>query len=225
MTISSAHYTSTASATHPVTPGHVIYNGPYDFSTFRASGDTRPFMRRRFLRRLDLHGVVTDVTMIPKYENRTHKRLDAILADEPIEFACTGYEYSIRLQEMPSADGSLSGRRVDVRLYGDIVHEIKIGDEVFIKAKHYILLHKITARKLYNLTTQNRVMPELHIPAGLVKLPLYLVGALFLGLLLMAFLTSEAGRLLLLLLGVLLVAIALPAAGIYFIWKHRGGRG
>lgn len=187
--------------------------------------DESPFMRS-FGRKIWIHGVVTDIRSMQQYRDKTHKLIDTFIGDEPHDFAHTTVEYALRVNALPSADGMPSSECIDVRLYGNYLGGFSIGDELKITGKRYLLLRKIAAKKVYNLTTGCSVTPELQIPAGLAKLPLNLVilGVLFLFIL--GLINTEGGAALLSMIGVLLVLCIPPAAIIYLIWskKSKGGR-
>ena len=177
--------------------------------------DDSPFIRC-FLRRVWIHGVIAEVQSQSLYKTEEPSDIDSYLGDEPKQLQHTTVMYGLRITELPDATGMSGARAVVVNVYG-VYPLFSIGDEVVIKAKRYVFLRKITAKRIYDLTTHQELAPEIQVPAGLVKLPAKIALWFFLLLMIAGLILSGGAATLLAIVGVLVglgLLFALPIRGI-----------
>lgn len=111
------------------------------------------------------HGRITEMDHHEVFSSKWHKLMNAVIRNEPYQFAHQTSEYTIRVENI--TDGYPT-EIMDFCLFGNYLGRLQVGDEVTVEAKDYG--DRRVVKKIYNHTTASSVKPGIQIPAWVIKM-------------------------------------------------------
>lgn len=125
--------------------------------------DEIPFIQRQSSN-IKCYGRITEINHHEIFNGKWNKLFNAVIRDEPYQFAYQTIEYTIRVKNISS---EVPVKITDFCMYGNYLGRLQVGDEVFINAKEYS--DRRVVKKIYNQTTSSVVRPGFQIPAGIIR--------------------------------------------------------
>lgn len=120
---------------------------------------------RRILSVIECHGRIVEIDHHEVFNSKLHKILNAIIRNEPYQFAQQTAEYTIRVENITDEYPS---EITDFCMYGNYLGRLQVGDEVIVKARDY--RDRRVVKTIFNQTTSSVVKPGFQIPAWLIKI-------------------------------------------------------
>jgi hypothetical protein len=122
-----------------------------------------PFISRN-IRGMECHGRIVEIDHHEVFNSKGHKIINALIRNEPYQFAHQTVEYTIRVENI--SDEYPTGI-TDFCMYGSYLGRLQIGDEVIVRAKDRG--DRRVVKSIYNQTTSSVVKPGIQIPAGVIR--------------------------------------------------------
>lgn len=129
------------------------------------ASENHPLFSRRISGGIECHGRIVEIEHHGVFNSKWHKIFNAIIRNEPYQFAHQTAEYTIRVENI--AD-EYPAEITDFCLYGNYLGRLQVGDEIIIRAKDY--RDRRVVKSIYNQTTSSVVKPGVQIPASLFKI-------------------------------------------------------
>lgn len=126
--------------------------------------ENHPLFLRRFSGGIECHGRIVEIDHHEVFNSKWHKIFNAIIRNEPYQFAHQIAEYTIRVESI--AD-EYPTEITDFCLYGNYLGRLQVGDEVIVRAKDY--RDRRVVKSIFNQTTSSVLKPGFQIPALLFK--------------------------------------------------------
>lgn len=136
-----------------------------------------PVFTRHIFNGIECHGRIVEIDHREVFNGKWHKLFNAVIRNEPYQFAYQTAEYTIRVENITD---EYPTDIMDFCMYGNYMGRLQVGDEVVIKAKNYS--DRRVVREIYNSTTASMVRPGFQIPAGLIKVCVFGVLAIIVAL-------------------------------------------
>lgn len=128
-----------------------------------SSGTAAPFMEVSG-NTIKCHGRIIEADHHELFYSKFHKIVNSLFRGEPFQFGHQTLEYLVRVEEVGS---TYSTQCTDFFLYGNYMGRLVPGDEVEIIAKNKG--GRRVVKKLFNVSTNSTVRPDIQLPAGLIQ--------------------------------------------------------
>lgn len=125
-----------------------------------------PEFERRSGGRFMIRGAVAESNTQQFYQSKLAKTIGAVFSGEPYQFSHTSFLTTFRVEEI--VQRGFPERAHDVSLYGNMRNLLAQGDEIEIEAR--IKHGQLTAKRIFNHSTNSPVRMQLQVPASVLRI-------------------------------------------------------
>lgn len=127
--------------------------------------NSKQFMQR-FLCRFKCEGRLTEIESKDLFLSKWHKLINLLIRNEDYQFAHQSSVYVLRVEDLCGSQART------IYLFGNWMG-LRTGDQIIAKGKYRLLTGRDVATVVYNVTTHERVRPDIQISGRLIKWLLY----------------------------------------------------